>query len=261
MTVFETLNETFDHIYIISLKRSTERHPVLKERLNGLNYEIFWGVDGQKLDINRLIEEGIYDSEKARSKKKELKLPPRDLSMSILGCAMSHLGVYKDAIQNGYSKVLIMEDDITVDHDKDYYLRQALKELPSDWELLYLGYLFNNNRMTWKAALRYRFVYPLLTLFGYDRYDPYRYRCKFPRSYSDHLELAGFHYGAHAYGVTLNGLKKILENQSPIVMEADNAISEMCQNETIRAFRIKQRIFHQDRDQFQSQISSEYEVS
>lgn len=256
MSVFDTLNEMFDKIYIMTLKRSVERHPVFKERLNGLNYEIFWGVDGKKLDHKSLEEKGLYDSGKAKAIKKDLKLQPHDLSLSILGCALSHVGIYKDVVENGYEKVFIMEDDITVDHTKNNYLQHALEELPSDWELLYLGYLHNNNEMSFQAKLRYRLIYPVLSLLGYKQYNSHTYRCKFPRHWSDHLELAGFHYGAHAYGVTLQGVKKILGEQTPIVREADNAISEMCMHERIRAFRIKERVFHQDREQFESQISS-----
>lgn len=257
MSVFEILNETFDNIYIITLKRSADRHSIFKERLNGLNYEIFWGVDGQKLDVEKLEKEGLYDPEKARAIQKDLNLEPAGLSKSVLGCALSHIGIYKDVIKNGYEKVLIFEDDITVDHSKDQFLRKALGELPSDWELLYLGYLYNNNTRTFNINLRIKLIYPLLSLLGYDRYDPHRYNCKFPRPWSEHLQLAGFHYGAHAYGVTLEGVQKILKEQTPIVMEADNAISEMCQSEELRAFRIKERVFHQDRDQFESQISKD----
>ncbi|CAN5384958.1 N/A [soil metagenome] len=256
MSVFETLNQAFDNIYIMTLERSVDRHQVFRKRLDGLNYEIFWGVDGQKLDIEKLEEDGLYDPEEAKSIKKDLKLQPRDLSLSILGCAMSHVGVYKDVIKNGYRKVFIMEDDITVDHSKKSYLQKALSELPPDWELLYLGYLNNNNEMNFQAKLRIKLIYPVLSLLGYKRYNPHTYRCKYPRPYSEHLELPGFHYGAHAYGLTLNGVKKIMDEQSPIIREADNAISEMCMHETIKAFRIKERIFHQDREQFDSQISS-----
>ncbi|REL24199.1 hypothetical protein DYD21_19660 [Rhodohalobacter sp. SW132] len=256
MSVFETLNQTFDNIYIMTLERSVDRHPVFKKRLAGLDYEIFWGVDGQKLDIRELEEKGLYDSEKAKFIKKELKLPQRDLSMSILGCALSHVGIYKDAIKNGYEKVLIMEDDITIDQSKNQHLKQALDELPPDWELLYLGYLQNNNELSWKARLRINLIYPVLSKLGNKKYNPHTYRCKFPRHYSENLEIPGFHYGAHAYGVTLEGVKKILDEQTPIVREADNAISEMCMHESINAFRVKERVFHQDREQFESQISS-----
>lgn len=257
MSVFDILNNTFDNIYIISLERSKERHSVFKERLKGLDYEIFWGVDGQKLNIENLIKENLYDSDRAKQIKKNLKVAPHDLSKSILGCALSHVGVYKDAVKNGYEKVLIMEDDITVDHGKGAFLSKSLQELPPDWELLYLGYLNNNNEVGFQASIRIKLVYPILRLLGYEQYDPHRYRCKFPRPYSERLQLAGFHYGAHAYGATLQGVKKILNEQTPVVMEADNVISEMCMHERIKAFRIKERVFHQDREQFESQISSD----
>jgi len=41
MEAFDVLNRTFDRIFVISLRRARERHGLLRERLRGLDYEIF----------------------------------------------------------------------------------------------------------------------------------------------------------------------------------------------------------------------------
>jgi glycosyl transferase family 25 len=82
---------------------------------------------------------------------------------------------------------------------------------------------------------------------GLKKYDAKRMRRRYPRKYSKNLDLAGFHYGAHAYAVTAAGAEKILRRQSPISMAADNVISMMCIENSIKALRVKNRVFHQNR--------------
>ncbi len=55
---FETLNNFFDKIYVITLKRATERHEHIHKELKGLTYELFFGVDKQEFDIEDLKKRG-----------------------------------------------------------------------------------------------------------------------------------------------------------------------------------------------------------
>ena len=64
---FSKLNQYFDSIYVISLKRATERHAHIRKALAGLNYTIFWGVDNQDISIPDLEKKNIYDEQKAKN--------------------------------------------------------------------------------------------------------------------------------------------------------------------------------------------------
>lgn len=251
----DILNDFFDHIYVITLKKSKKRHTLLKETLNGIDYEIFWGVDGSKLDLDQVQVEGLYDSELAQK-----KIPfGKELKPGEVGCALSHLGVYKDILANGYDNALILEDDLSVTTNATKELSQSLTELPDQWDLLYLGYLSNNEVMKLPIKLRLYIAYPILNLLGMKRYDPKKLRRRFPRPYSDHLDLAGFHYGTHAYAVTASGAKKILSYQTPVSMASDNAIGVMCMEDSLHAFRVKKRVFHQNR-KLATTIDGRYEA-
>lgn len=242
--IFDHLNSFFDHIYLISLKESTTRHSRIKKILDGLNYEIFWGVDGAKLNLNDIQEQGIYDAELTKT-----KIPVGEaLTPGEIGCAMSHLQVYTDIITNGYRHALILEDDIDIIPDNKTNLLDAFTDLPQNWDLLYLGYRLNNNQVRFPILLRLYIAYPILNLMGIKKYNAKKLRSKFPRKYSNHLDLSGSHYGTHAYAVTASGAQKVLEYQSPISMASDNAIGMMCQEELINAFRVKRRIFFQNRE-------------
>ena len=52
----------------------------------------------------------------------------------IRGCLESHLSVIKLAIQNNYKSVLIFEDDVKLLNNLE-----VLENVPSDWDMLYLG--------------------------------------------------------------------------------------------------------------------------
>jgi len=243
LLIFEKLNSFFDRIYIISLKRLNNRHKLLHERLEGLNYEIFWGVDGQQLDFKELEEKRIYLPEVTREK----NMSGNELQPNEIGCTMSHLNIYRDIIDNNYKNALILEDDVILhDSDPDMLLK-AMGELPDDWELLYFGYLENQDEIPLSVYIRMYLIYPLLYFAGYSQYDRKRLRRKYYRPYSENLEIAGFHTGTHAYGITAEAAKKVLEFQSPIIMAPDNAIGVMCWDGILNAYRLKRRIFYQDR--------------
>jgi len=245
--LFDLLNGYFDNIYLITLKRSTDRHPRIRKTLSGLNYEIFWGVDGEQIEKENLEQQGIYSSKKAKHIKEKRNCEPAGLLPGMIGCSLSHNGIYKMMLERNEKKVLILEDDLLVDFSKTIFLKIALQELPPDWELFYLGYLHNNNRITFSVKWRIHLAYPLLHAAGFEGYNPRKLRCKYPRHYSEYLDRSGYHYGTHAYAVTDEGAKKILGMQTPIVREPDNALGHMCMNEMIQAFSVKEKVFHQNR--------------
>ena len=51
------LNGIFDKIYVVSYDESP-RLPTIKDRLQGLDYEIFFGVNKKNIDIDKMKREG-----------------------------------------------------------------------------------------------------------------------------------------------------------------------------------------------------------
>lgn len=255
---FKNLNEFFDNIYVISLKKSSTRHLYIKEILSGLDFELFWGIDGKKLDRNELQEKGIYHSHLTKLLKKRKGRPAKDLPLPSIGCALSHYAVYNDILDKGYQKALILEDDLFIDTNALGTFEKALNELPDDWQLLYLGHFGSNSDPTMLLKVQ-KSVLSLLSIFfqKFERLkmiDPDVIRCWFPRAYSENLDRSGTHFGTHSYGVTSEGARIILNYQIPVVQEVDNTIAELCNYEWIKAFSLKKRIFHQNREDFSSTI-------
>ena len=247
MNKFESLNKFFDKVYVVTLKRSHDRHKALKESLNGLNYEVFWGVDGKEEDIDVLEGDGVYNHKLYNLNRLIKQEPSRKLNMGRVGCALSHVNIYKDIIDRKYSRVLILEDDVTVVERYINEFEKGILELPVEWDLLYLGHYGSRQQFSKSAKFKFA-IYTILNMCGLKKYNPKNFRKMFPRSYSNHLEYPGFHWGTHAYSVTLKGARKILGYQQPIIREADNILAELCKYELIKAYSLKRHLFIQDND-------------
>lgn len=106
-------------------------------------------VDGQALNVPRLAEVGIIAKEAMPRYYLPLdqKLFGTDLTDGGIGCALSHMMIWREIIRQSIegkadeaSAFLILEDDCEfIDGFSEEMLRRRLAEVPSDWELVYLG--------------------------------------------------------------------------------------------------------------------------
>jgi glycosyl transferase family 25 len=97
------------HAYVVSLARSLDRraHITRELRKTSLDYQIVAAVDGRELDMGdtALIDPtyrvtGIFPEGSA-------------------GCALSHLGIYRQILEDGLDVALILEDDVILPADLD----------------------------------------------------------------------------------------------------------------------------------------------
>lgn len=248
--VFDQLNEFFDQIYVISLRRSSDRHEYLEEALDGLNYRIFWGLDGKKLSLDELYEKGLYHPYHSRLLKKRAGRTTEQSSTSIIGCALSHLYVCKNLLEEGHKNALILEDDIIFRQGMEAELSCSLKQLPKNWELFYLGHTGANSNPTLSRRVKKNLLQIAAPIFQkYKKLkmiDPEVISRWFPRPYSEHLNRAGSHFGTHAYAVSASGAQKIIHYQTPVVQEADNVLGELCSYGWLHAFSMKNQLVHQN---------------
>lgn len=92
-------------VFVINLGRDTERLKVLGARLEalGMRYERFPAVEGATFSQEELRE--AYDAKWA------MRLNGRALLPGEIGCALSHLGVYRKIVRERIPHALILEDD------------------------------------------------------------------------------------------------------------------------------------------------------
>jgi len=112
------LNSYFDKIYCINLERRPDRRIKAENHFKSLGIEVdfFNAIDGNSLSNI-----------------------PRGLNKGEIGCILSHIEIYKDSINKGIGNYLILEDDCEFDLDIDLKFKEYEKQIPNDWNLLYLG--------------------------------------------------------------------------------------------------------------------------
>jgi glycosyl transferase family 25 len=123
-------------------------------------------------------------------------------------------------------------------------LPSAFNQLPTDWELLYLGYL-KHEKINFSLKAKQVF-YKLISSLGLMKWSYTAVSNMLPRSYSAHLKKAGLHDCAHAYAITLPAAKKLLQAQTPIVHRADDVLSFLTTNGELRAFITEPKFFDQE---------------
>lgn len=57
------------------------------------------------------------------------------------GCLLSHVAVVSEARDSGAANILILEDDVILDSEFQEKFARFIKEVPDDWDMLYLGAL------------------------------------------------------------------------------------------------------------------------
>ena len=244
---FNELNSFFDHIYVITLERATDRHEHIRQELNGLNYELFFGKDKQKFSIEELKQTGIYNEDLAKQHHRYNK----PMHEGQIGCAWSHAEVYRDIIDKGYRTVLILEDDVVIDKIATKIFPGIFKELPPGWELVYLG--FDEREMAPRGLFFKKIFYHFLRFFKAVKFSHTTINHLYPKKVSEHIYLSGYHDCSHAYSITQSAAKKLLTLQQPITFIADNLIAHAVTNQIIKGYIILPKIINQ---QYQVGISN-----
>ncbi|MBC7890328.1 MAG: glycosyltransferase family 25 protein [Ferruginibacter sp.] len=236
MNDFTAFNNFFDHIYVISLHRAQERQEAIKKNLEGLNYEFFWGADKQDHPISEMISDGIYNEAMAIKNHRYHK----PLSSGQICCGWSHKHVYQDLISKGYQKALILEDDVIAESNIGKFGHLIIKELPSNWELLYLDY----NRNEKKNVIR-QYWYHVQKFFGGLTWSHTSIQNLYPKKLSEHLASAGFHDFTNAYAITATAAQKLVQLQTPIAFLADNLLATACTTKMVNGFIALPKLFSQ----------------
>lgn len=94
--VSNPVNDFFDRVFCLNLHRRPDRMIIAHKRFEyvGIQYERFNALDGSIMNV---LWKGLNN--------KLFK------NTSYVGCCLSHLSIYKEALERGYERILIVEDD------------------------------------------------------------------------------------------------------------------------------------------------------
>ena len=236
----ETLHRYFDKVLVLTVRRFTDRHAKVQQQLEGIDFEFFYGTDKQQFTPDFVRQHYRYDKNVSLSVRQVF--PP--LNEGEIACALSHCNIYEAILANNWQRVLILEDDVVPDWDALAKLDKVLDELPEGWELVYLGYLKNNKRTA--GLLLKQSWYHVMRALGMSKLSHRRTKHIAPQPFSTHLWRAGFHDCTHAYAVSVEGARKLLAAQTPVVYRADNLLTALVVDEQLQAYAVKEYLFNQE---------------
>ena len=196
----------FDKIYVINLKRRSDRKEQLLAKFPNINFTFIEAIDGEELDQETLIAEGKLN--------RSFFDPTGMVTMGIFACALSHKKAWDQAIEDGVENALFLEDDVypiipLVEKNKftaDY--QSILNDIKQfDWDLIHLG-----KKREFQDGL----------------------------NVSDYLVVRRYnsnYNGAHAYCASKEMIKTLSNNYLPIEYAADVYLEQFYKSHNILTLR------------------------
>lgn len=113
------LNEYFDKIFCINLDRRPDKWALSEAEFKkiGISVERFAAIDGASLTLPSTAK----------------------ITAAEAGCSLSHLTLLKRMVESGWSRILILEDDVEFMDGANQFFNQWMQQVPTDWDMLYLG--------------------------------------------------------------------------------------------------------------------------
>lgn len=135
-------------VYCVNLHRRPERWEFMQDQFAQLQLPVerWRAVDGQCLDIHALVSAGLVCEEVLPRYllPDEKKLFGIDLTAGGIGCALSHMQIWKDVIErfpdDDKGRFLVLEDDCQfLPSFGEDCLNERLSHVPDNWQMVFLG--------------------------------------------------------------------------------------------------------------------------
>ncbi|BDG03421.1 glycosyltransferase family 25 protein [Anaeromyxobacter oryzae] len=236
---YQALNDYFDRIYVLTLRRATDRHPAFARALAGLDYEVVYGLDQAELDLADLEARGLYDDRTAR----RVHRYGRGVTLGHVACVLSHALIWRRILDEGHERVLVFEDDAEPIPGALEHAPAVLAQLPRSFELAYLGY-DRHETVTLRRRLD-QAAYVALAAVRLIRWTPREAMNLLPRPYSPNLRRAGQHDFTHAYALTAPAARKLLAGQTPVIQNVDTGITRLILRGELEAYVSEPKLFRQ----------------
>lgn len=168
--------------YVINLDRDVERLARMDAQCArlGIPYRRVRAVDGGDVDGTEEIT----------------PLCAAVCTPGMIGCALSHIGVWKRVVAAGHACALVMEDDARLVPTFVKGANRAMRDVPDDWDVLLLGCFLLCNK-----SRRYPWPHRLMRWFAPGRRDL--------RTWGS-VYVPEFFGGTHCYLVSQRGARKLL---------------------------------------------------
>lgn len=212
--------------FVINMEHQPEKYTATKTVLESVGFSTvlrFLGVNGKELDLS--TEMRITEASK------KFQEP------ATIGISLSHRTLWEGIKNSELSHALITEDDLFVDLPEEYvqrYIREALKEVPVDWDVVYFGHFGLVGSPTEVSTL-------LTTII---RCNPTMKRREYSRI-SQRLNTPSFPLGNHAYMISKKGATKLLRDTQKLSGHIDLTMAQLYGKGGYSVYALERRMLQQ----------------
>jgi GR25 family glycosyltransferase involved in LPS biosynthesis len=196
------INTLVDKVYVINLDKDRDRLQAIDTvlRKQGISYERLPATLGSKVSKDSRLT----------------TLCNMFCTDGIKGCAISHHRAWEDALQNGYSRILVFEDDAVIPEDFDKKVREVMYNLPDSYEIVFLGCRFFCSNKTSAEHIGHAVMGTA------------------PQPFKETIQKVNGSIGAHATIYTSSFMKKVIDE--PIETHIDLQIQRWITKFKINAY-------------------------
>jgi len=197
-----------DKIYVITIDHSQQNYDSINGRLNLLclpptEYQIVEGVNGRdQLSTPEDRKELGVETYSGWKMEDEYKWWNRAVTVGEAGLTLTKIRIWEDAYAKGYENILILEDDFNPNQSIDWSDFNELEEF--DYDLIYLSRILQDIHQGVEDA----------------------------RVGLQNFVKPGFSYQTHAYILSQNGIRKLVETNVEVLKQnlipADEFLPAVC---------------------------------
>ena len=228
-----------DGAFVVTVKSFTDRQESTRRELGDGNFEFIYGIDKTAVSKEQMLADGVYDEARAI----EIDRSSKPMTLGHICCSIGHANVYRYMVENGIGRAMIFEDDVVVIPSDEADIRASIDNAPDDAELIYWGWTGVEKRPTFATAKQQ--LYKVQHSLGLLKYNHRMIDNLYPREHNKYFKVAGKHFCAHAYTLTLSGAKTLLRWNTPVILNADNALMYAVMNGDLRAYVSTKQFFGQ----------------
>jgi len=205
--------------YMISLNDAKEKIEYLNSF--GIEVKLVKGVNGKAVS-NEEINKRVSNTYKTFGPK------------SAIGCAISHMNVWKLFLETEEEYAIIFEDDVVLEDNFNEKLEVALKEVPKDYDILYLGCTGCDNEQQFNIV-----KFTASFWIAPKTFNPHQ-------QITDNIGIPSVAFSTHAYIVSRKGATKLLKYlDGKLYHHIDFCIQQLVLDNKIESYSTTPRIAYQ----------------
>ena len=209
------MNKYFENVFVINrnvdIHRMDKTHDILSQ--NNIEYSRYEAV---------VIDKEVNSN----------------ITNEMLGCALSHMNIWKKIVSNNLENALIFEDDMMMVDNWEDTLHKSINDLPKDWDILTLGN-FGIKDQSDKYNSPFNFIlYAIVSICNLQN--------KKYKKITDNIIVPYFFTGLYGYAVSYKGAKKLLaliNNIKDVTFHIDVLIS--CKSKYLNIYSMTNDIIYQ----------------